>query len=83
MSLKHSFLVFHLSGSSSLLIKHVSTFPSSNVPRSPFNFSFSSSLPPSVCEVRGWTEVTEGRCFHSSFEDVCEDGGRNSGKWFF
>ncbi|TNN63084.1 hypothetical protein EYF80_026700 [Liparis tanakae] len=28
-----------------------------------------------VCEVRGWSEVTEGRCFLPSFEDACKDGG--------
>lgn len=38
------------------------------------------SLPQSVCEVRGWSEVTGGRCFLPSFEDDCKDGGRNSAK---
>lgn len=38
------------------------------------------SLPQSVCEVRGWSEVTEGRCFLPSFEDDCKDWGRNGGK---
>lgn len=32
------------------------------------------------CEVRGWSDVTEGRCFQPGFEDGCEDAGRISGK---
>lgn len=38
------------------------------------------SLPQSVCEVRGWSDVTEVRCFLPSFEDDCKDGERNSEK---
>lgn len=33
------------------------------------------SLSVSVCEERGRSDMTEGRCFHHSFEDECTEGG--------
>lgn len=40
--------------------------------------SASSSLPQSLCEMRGCCEVTEGRCSLPSFEVACKDGGRRN-----
>lgn len=69
-----------VSGFLSFLIKNECRFPSYNILCSACILSPSSSLPQSVCEVRGWSEVTEGRCFLPSFEDDCKDAGRDSGK---
>lgn len=55
-------------------------FPSPKIPVHLFCLHHLPYLPQSVCEVRGWSEVTGGRCFLPSFEDDCKDEGRNSGK---